>query len=507
MNKDFYKTKLKLSFYFDVCLYTIFIPHVMKIGGTRENKIKTFVLFCISTRLHYLCRQMDNKQATLELITKPVGKLLMQYAMPAIVAMVTSSLYNMIDSIFIGKGVGPLAISGLAITFPLMNLMAAFGAGVGVGAATCISVKLGQKDYDTAQVIFGNNLTLNIIVGLTLSIITLLFLSPILKFFGASENTIPYAREYMVVILSGNVFSQLFFGMNAVLRAASKPKKAMWASMFTVLLNVILAPIFIWPLHMGIAGAALATVISQTSVLIWQLSMFANKNEILHFKRGTYRIRADIFKNIIAIGMSPFAMNVCACVVVIFINFELVHYGGDMAVGAYGIANKVAFVFVMITMGLNQGMLPIAGYNYGAQKHERVLGVLKIAVIAATCITTSGFLIGQLLPYQCARLFTTDKTLIGMSITAIRINMAAFPLIGYQMVITNFFQSIGRAKVSIFLSLSRQLLFLLPLIVILPPFFKLNGVWISLPISDTVAAVVAGVVMVRFMKKMKKSTI
>lgn len=447
---------------------------------------------------------MDNKKATLELGTKPVGKLLAQYALPAIVAMTASSLYNMIDSIFIGQGVGPLAISGLAITFPLQNLMAAFGAGVGVGAATCISVKLGQRDYNTAQHIFGNNFSLNLVIGVTFSIITLLFLNPILRFFGASDNTLPYAREYMLVILTGNVITQLFFGMNAVLRAASKPRHAMVATIATVVLNVILAPIFIWPMHMGIQGAALATVISQAVVLAWQLKLFCNKNELLHFKRGTYRFNATIVKNILGIGMSPFAMNVCACVVVIFINTGLAKYGGDMAVGAYGIANKVAFTFIMINMGLNQGMLPIAGYNYGAQNFTRLLRVLRIAVITGVLITTTGFVIAHVIPYQCARLFTTDQTLINISIRAIQINMLAFPLVGFQMVITGFFQSIGKAKISMFLSLSRQMLFLLPLLIVLPPVLGVDGIWCSLPTADTISAILAGVMMVIYMRKFKK---
>ena len=447
---------------------------------------------------------MDNKKATLELGTKPVGKLLAQYALPAIVAMTASSLYNMIDSIFIGQGVGPLAISGLAITFPLQNLMAAFGAGVGVGAATCISVKLGQRDYNTAQHIFGNNFSLNLVIGVTFSIITLLFLNPILRFFGASDNTLPYAREYMLVILTGNVVTQLFFGMNAVLRAASKPRHAMVATIATVVLNVILAPIFIWPMHMGIQGAALATVISQAVVLAWQLKLFCNENELLHFKRGTYRFNATIVKNILGIGMSPFAMNVCACVVVIFINTGLAKYGGDMAVGAYGIANKVAFTFIMINMGLNQGMLPIAGYNYGAQNFTRLLRVLRIAVITGVLITTTGFVIAHVIPYQCARLFTTDQTLIKISVRAIQINMLAFPLVGFQMVITGFFQSIGKAKISMFLSLSRQMLFLLPLLIVLPPILGVDGIWCSLPTADTISAILAGVMMVIYMRKFKK---
>lgn len=447
---------------------------------------------------------MDNsKKATLELGTKPVGKLLVQYALPAIIAMTASSLYNMIDSIFIGQGCGPLAISGLAITFPFQNLAAAFGAGVGVGASTCISVKLGQKDYATAQRIFGINITLNLIIGVVFSIVTLTFLDPILHFFGASEATLPYAREYMQVILAGNVISHMFLGLNAVLRAASKPRHAMAASICTVLLNVTLAPIFIWGLHLGIRGAALATIISQGVALAWQCRQFSRKSEIMHFRRGIYRPDAKIVKNIIAIGMSPFAMNVCACVVVIFINTGLQRYGGDMAVGAYGIANKVAFLFIMINMGVNQGMFPITGYNYGAQRYDRLLRVLKYGLITGFCITTTGFIIVHIIPYQCARLFTTDQTLIAISIRAIQINMLAFPLVGIQMITTGFFQGIGKAKVSMLLSLSRQMLFLVPLLIVLPTIFKVDGVWMSLPIADTTATILAVIMLTRQVRKFR----
>ena len=334
---------------------------------------------------------MDNsKQATLELGTKPVGKLLMQYALPAIAAMTAASLYNMTDSIFIGQGCGALAISGLAVTFPLQNLAAAFGAGVGVGASTCISVKLGQKDYTTAERVFGNAFTLNVIIGVAFSIISLLFLDPILRFFGASDATLPYAREYMIITLAGNAISHMFFGLNAILRAASKPRSAMMASIMTVVLNAILSPIFIWPLHMGIGGAALATIIAQATVLCWQLRIFSNPQCIVHFKRGIYRPVSHIIKNIIAIGISPFAMNACSCIVIIFINKALTFHGGDLAVGAFGITNKIAFIFIMINMGMNQGMFPIAGYNYGARNYDRLLRVLKYTMTGAVLITTVG---------------------------------------------------------------------------------------------------------------------
>ena len=447
---------------------------------------------------------MNKNTATLELGTKPVGRLLTQYALPAIIAMTASSLYNMVDSIFIGQGVGALAISGLAVTFPFMNLSAAFGAGVGIGSSSYLSVKLGQKDYSTAQRILGNNVTLNIIIGLVFSVVSLVFLDPILYFFGASEQTVPYAREYMIIILLGNIITHLYFGMNAVLRAASKPRQAMYTTIFTVVLNSLLDPLFIYTFDMGIRGAAVATILSQTVALVWQTRLFSDKNELLHLKRGIYRLDNKIVKNILGIGISPFAMNATACLVAIFVNQRLLEYGGDLAVGAYGIANRVAFIFVMINMGVNQGMQPIAGYNYGAQKYDRLMRVLTLAMIAGTCVTTSGFLVAEFMPHLCVRLFTNDAVLTELSVNGIRLMMAAMPIVGYQMVVTNFFQSIGKAKISIFLSLSRQLLFLVPLLGILPLFFGITGVWIAMPISDTFSAIFALVMMVRYMRMFKK---
>ena len=450
---------------------------------------------------------MDNKNATLELGTKPVGKLLAQYAFPAIIAMIAASLYNIVDRIFIGQIVGPMAISGLAITFPFINLGAAFGAAVGIGASTSISVKLGQRDYDTAENILGNTVTLNLIIGSTFGIICLIFLDPILRFFGASDATIPYARSFMEVILAGNVISHMYFGMNAVLRAASKPRQAMMATIFTVLMNIVLDFIFIRLWGWGIRGAAFATVLSQALALCWQMKQLTNKDEILHLKRGIYRLKRHLVENIISIGISPFLMNVCACIVVIFMNNQLVRYGGDMAVGAFGIAYSVAMIFVMFIIGLDQGMQPIAGYNYGSQQTDRLMRVLKLTIFAATGIMVTGWLIAHLVPYYCARMFTKDPELIRQAIKAIQINMMMYPVVGFQMVVTNFFQCIGKVKISIFLSLSRQLLFLIPLLVILPHFFNLNGVWASLPSSDFLASLVAAIIMMAYMRRLKKQSV
>lgn len=438
---------------------------------------------------------MDNKQATLELGTKPVGRLLMQYALPAIVAMVAASLYNMVDSIFIGQGVGALAIAGLAITFPFMNLSAAFGAAVGVGSCTFISMKLGQRDYGIANKILGNCMMLNIVVGLCFGGICLLFLDPILRFFGASDNTLPYARDYMQIILCGNVFTHLYFGLNAVLRSASKPRHAMFATIFTVVFNTILDPIFIYGLDLGIRGAAFATVLSQFLALSWQWKLFSNKNELLHFDYSLFRLDKPIVKNIIGIGISPFAMNACSCIVVIFVNTCLMKHGGDLAVGAYGIANRIGFVFVIVAMGVNQGMQPIAGYNYGAQNYDRLRKVVKLAISCATVVCTVGFLVAMFAAHPCARLFTKDESLINLASTAIRMMMMMFPIVGFQIVVTSFFQSIGKAKVSMFLSLSRQLLFLVPALAIFSEIWGLWGIWSAMPFSDALATVVAAVMM------------
>lgn len=436
--------------------------------------------------------------AAAELGTERIRKLLMQYSLPAIIAMTASSLYNMIDSIFIGHGVGPLAISGLALTFPLMNLAAAFGSLVGVGAATLLSMRLGQRDYESAQHIIGNVLVLNLILGVIFGAVALVFLDPILYFFGASDATIGYARDFMKIILLGNVVTHMYLGLNAVLRASGHPRKAMYATINTVLINVVLAPIFIYGFRWGIEGAAVATVSAQVVSLVWQLRILSNPKEPLHFRRGIYRLQRKIVGNIFAIGMSPFLMNLAACFIVILINKGLKEYGGDLNIGAYGIVNRLAFFFVMIVMGLNQGMQPIAGYNFGAKQYDRVLRVLKLTTMGAVCVTTCGFLLGELAPRLAVSAFTTDPELVRLAADGMRIVFISFPIVGFQMVTTNYFQSIGMAGTAIFLSLTRQLLFLIPGLLILPRLFDLHtqwngswGVWCAIPMADLLAAVVA----------------
>ena len=438
-----------------------------------------------------------------ELGTEKVSKLLRQYAVPAIIAMTASSLYNMVDSIFIGHGVGKFAIAGLALTFPMMNLGAAFGALVGVGASATISMLLGQKNYEMACKVLGNVITLNIIIGLVYTIVFLIFLDPILYFFGASENTIGYAKDYMKVILYGNIITHMYLGLNAVMRSAGLPRKAMMATIYTVIINTVLDPLFIYVFDWGIKGAAWATIIAQTSALIWITRIFSNKNLVIHFKRGIYRLRSRIVKDVISIGMSPFFMNTAACLIVILINQGLQRHGGDLAIGAYGIVNRISFVFVMIVMGLNQGMQPIAGYNFGARQFQRVDKVLKLTIFCATVIMTLGFVVAELFPRQLVMIFTTDEELIQHSISGMRIVFMMFPIIGFQMVTSNFFQSVGMAGKAIFLSLTRQLLFLLPCLLILPHFFQTNGIWMSMPAADALSSIVSFFMLYSQIKKFK----
>ena len=430
-----------------------------------------------------------------ELGVKPVNQLIRQYAVPGIIAMTASSLYNMVDSIYIGHiaEVGSLAISGLAVTFPLMNISTAFGTLVGVGAATMISVLLGQKNYAVANKVLSNEVTLNIITGLVFTFVTLMWMDPILRFFGATEATLPFARQYMTVIAIGNAVTHLYFGLNSVIRSSGNPKTAMGLTLFTVTSNAILDPVFIFAFKMGIQGAAVATVLCQFMALCYTMWFFLDQDKFLHLPRSrkVFRIDWRIAKDSLAIGMGPFLMNLASCIVVLFINQQLVKWGGDLALGAYGIVNRISFLFVMIIMGFNQGMQPIAGYNYGARQYARVREVYVKTAGWATIVCVFGFFISEVLPGPTVSIFTPDPVLHGMAARGLRMMNLAFPIIGFQMVTTNLFQCLGMVNKSIFLSLSRQLLFLLPCIYILPPLLESEtGVWYSFPISDTIAAVV-----------------
>ena len=442
-----------------------------------------------------------------ELGFKPINQLIRQYAIPAIIAMTASSIYNIVDRAFIGHipGVGAMALSGLTVTFPLMNISTAFGTLVGVGAATMISVLLGQKNYSVANKVLSNEVTLNIITGIIFTVVTLVWMNPILRFFGASESSIPYARDYMTIIACGNAVTHLYFGLNNVIRSSGNPKTAMGLTLFTVVSNAILDPLFIFGFKMGIQGAALATVLCQLMALSYTVWFFLDQKKFLHLPRSrkVFHIDWRIAKESLAIGMGPFLMNLASCIVVLFINQQLAKWGGDLAIAAYGIMNSVSFLFVMIVMGFNQGMQPIAGFNYGARQYARVREVYVKTAGWATVVTIVGFLVSEVIPGLTVSIFTPDPALHDLAVNGLRKMNVVFPIIGFQMVTTNLFQCLGMVNKSIFLSLSRQLLFLLPCIYLLPPLLQSeNGVWYSFPISDTIAAVVTGLFAVGLLRKL-----
>ena len=447
----------------------------------------------------------DNKSSIpTELGTDKIGRLLRQYALPAIIAQTAASLYNMVDSIFIGQGVGPLAISGLAVTFPLMNLSTAFGTLVGAGAAVMLSVLLGQKNYKAANKVLGNVVSLNIIIGVIFMAVALIFIDPILYFFGASENTLPYAKEYITIILIGNVITHVYFGLNAAMRSSGFPKKAMALTIFTVLFNTLLDPLFIFVFDMGIAGAAWATVLAQTVAMFIVLKHFSDKNKAFHFEKGIFKLDLRVAKDSLAIGMGPFLMNAAACLVTLFINQQLRDYSGDLGIGAYGICNRLIFMFIMICMGLNQGMQPIAGYNYGAKQYSRVKEVFWMTAKLGTVVTCICFIIGMLFPRIAVGIFTHDQSLMDMASHGFRILVIGFPIVGFQMIGTNFFQCLGMVKKSVILSLSRQILFLLPLLYALPLWHGASGVWMSFPISDLLSATLTAILLRRLFKKFNR---
>ena len=446
---------------------------------------------------------MSDQTQVHELEQESIGKLLLRYSIPAIIAMTVTSLYNIIDSIFIGYGVGALAISGLAVTFPLMNLVIAVCLLVGVGGATVSSIFLGEKKQRAASEVLGNVLLLALLNGVVFGGVCLLFLDRILILFGASEATLPYARDFMWIILLALPIPYVMISLNHVMRATGYPRKAMLSALLTVGCNIVLAPIFIFMLGWGMAGAAIATTLSQLAGLVWVLLHFSRKESTVHFQPGIYRLKKSVILRVYSIGMSPFLMNVCACLVVILFNACLKSYGGDMAIGAFGIVNRVLILFVMTVIGLTQGMQPIVGFNYGAKRFDRMKQTLKYGVVAGVAITSVGFLAAELFPGLIVAMFTTHPELTAYSRDGMRIACLMFPLVGCQIVIGNFFQSIGMAKVSIFLSLTRQMVYLIPGMLILSRFLGLEGIWYSMPVADFLAFLTAVWVFLSLFRKIQ----
>ena len=429
--------------------------------------------------------------------------------MPGIIAMTAMSLYNMVDSIFIGHGVGALALSGLTVAKPFMDICAAFGTLVGVGASSLVAIKLGEKDYRSANDILANVILLNVLLGAIIMVVGLYWLDPILYAFGASDETIVYAHEYMKIILWGNIITHIYYGLNSMLRSIGHPRISMYATILAVSLNVVLDPIFIFVMDMGVRGAALATIISQIVSVIVEMIIFLNPKEVIHFHRGIWRLRRDITMRALGIGLAPFLMHMAACFVVIVLNNQLKRYGGDMAIATFGMTNRFMFFFSMIVMGIQQGMQPIVGYNYGANLKDRMLRAFKLSVYCATCVMGVLWLFGVFWPEGFIRLFTHDDVLVAQSIAPARVMLCVMFAVGFPMITGNFYTSIGMAPKAIFLSLTRQVLFLIPLILCLPLLFDhigwtpIWGVWWALPISDSLSVITAAIVINRDMRTFK----
>ncbi len=422
-----------------------------------------------------------------------IGKLLLKFSIPAIVGMIVNALYNIVDRIFIGNFVDSLGLAGITIAFPIMIILMAFAMLIGVGATSLISIRLGENKKEEAELILGNAMVLFVIFSISISILGLIFLDPILKLFGASPQVLPYSREYLSIILFGAVFQTIGFGMNNFIRAEGNPKRAMSTMLIGAILNTILDPIFIIVFNMGIKGAALATIISQLVSAIWVLSYFFGKRSSLVVRKENWRLELPIVKGILAIGSAPFAMQVAASGITTLLNHSLKTYGGDLAISAYGAINSFATILLMPIFGINQGAQPIIGFNYGAKKYDRVKKTLLLAIIAATSVTIIGFIVTRIFPTQLVALFNRkDKELIGIGANGMKIFFTMLPLIGFQIVSSNYFQATGKPKQSMLLSLSRQVLILIPAILILPRFFGLNGVWMAGPTSDFFASLLTG---------------
>ena len=469
---------------------------------------------------------MAKQPNTLSLGTDNIGSLLWRYAAPAIIAMASNSIYHIIDSIFVGHGVGGAAIAGMAITMPIMNIAGAFGAMVGVGAAARMSIRLGEGNMQAAEKTLANAVMLNLILGFALMAFMLIFLDPILQLFSggnASAETIGYARDFMRIILLGNMTQHMYLGLNEQIRASGYPQKSMRIILTAVALNLCLNPLFIFKFGWGIKGSALATVISQAVSFLIASSHFCQKSSFVRFRRAAFVLDWKIIKAILSIGLAPFMVNICASMVAAFVNTALLKYGGtgahdvvqtthasaDIFVGAYGIANRVVMLLIMVIQGLNQGMQPIVGFNYGAKQYDRVRKALYLTIGCGMTISTLGFLACQIFPEGIASLFVDstkggDETLmIAAASQAMRTIVTMFPLVGFQIVAAAFFQYIGHAKLAIFVSMTRQMLFLLPLLWIIPRYMGATGVWISMPIADCASITLAAILLYRELKKLR----
>lgn len=444
---------------------------------------------------------MDQLDRTKELETKDIKSLLWMYAMPAVVSQVIASVYNICDRVFLGQCVGALAIAGLAITMPIMNIIHAFGSLVGAGSSARMSIVLGKKDVNWAEKILGNSMILTFLLGFIFVTGSYVFMDRILTMFGASADTIAYAREYMDIVLPGMFMTTVTFNLTGLIRATGYPTKSMWILVGGAVLNIILDAVLIYALDWGIAGAAWATTISMTCSGIVAILHFVQPKSFIRFRRHAWRPKGYIFRNILLIGMSPFLMNVAASGVVALLNRQLIHFGGDLAVGAYGIINTFASFAVLLILGVCQGMQPIAGYNYGAGHPHRLKSVYIQTMKVNVLIGTVSALLALTIPHILLRAFTKEEELIQIAIPAMRFILVMFALVGFTITNSTFFQSIDKPWIAIVTSLSRQVLFLAPMIYLVPTIFinmggnGLTGVWASMTISDVMGAILAFLLM------------
>lgn len=420
-----------------------------------------------------------------------IKELLVEFSIPAIVGMLVNALYNIVDRIFIGKGVGSIGIAGIFVGYPISLILMAFAMLIGLGGNALVSIKLGQKKEEEAEKILGNSFTLLLLISIIVGVIGLLTLEPLLKVFGASKTILPYSVDYMRIILFGAPLQAVGFGLNNFIRGEGNPKMAMGTMLIGAILNTILDPIFIFVFNMGIKGAAIATIISQGASSIWVLSYFFKKKGLLKLKRENLKLKKYIVKEIISIGLAPFSMQIAASMVTVLLNNNLQRYGGDIATSSMAVINSITMLILMPIFGINQGAQPIIGYNYGAEKYDRVKETLKWAILFATIIVTIGFVFTQAIPGKLVSLFgKNEKELIKVASRAMRINLSMLPIIGFQIISANYFQATGKPKQAMFLSLSRQVLVLIPALIILPKIFQLTGVWLSSPVSDIIASII-----------------
>lgn len=430
-----------------------------------------------------------------ELAHRPVGRLLWQYSVPAVVGMLVMALYNVVDRIFIGQWVGPDAIAGLAVTFPIMNLATAIGVLVGVGSSSKVSIVLGGGDKPQAEMLLGNAMTLTLVNAGVYILVFSIFIDPMLRAFGASDATLPYGREYMLTLMPGLLLTNIAFGFNNIMRASGYPRRAMATMLLGAIVNVVLDPVFIRVFDMGILGAAISTDIAMAASAWFVMAHFTRRDVALRFRRGTYALRRDIVWGIVSIGAAPALVNAASCAINAIVNRTLGEWGGDRAIGAAGIMITFTSLIVTVVLGICQGMQPIIGYNYGAGLQHRLKRTYWLATGTSTLITLAGAVFGLFFPSAVARAFTTDADLIAASDQALSLCLLCFPLVGFQIVSTAFFQSIGKAGKSIFLSLSRQVIFLIPLLLWLPGRYGLAGVWSSFPLSDLCATIATALLM------------